>query len=708
MNKNTILLSNGYFDVEHSGNGKALTADEQVKSVATVISNMAHYGFVPSSALMQEISVLSPADLYQFWQNFETAAKSVTGDDRNMGDFVVYKNFPREVLEMSDAQYWFSQILMYWGLPNEWFTEEVEAREPMETLRSLKVVGLADDNTLSEIRESLMNSPARWTDEQKATMTFLMNSEPFEVDVDAYGFKENAILMAQEALPHGTRIRTSNATDVLRFAAALSDGDISLRSNVKFAKFSRGLRRTLVGMLEESKNLVEDFGLRPEAWKRLLSRLHPNEFKAPRVAQAYDKLYRGDYETLTARLENGFKSKDISVLKALQVQPGNFMRRLHHAYSVFGHDAIVAFKEVIPELTTSQLLKLDGYLSSINERTKLIFAPKGNWTKAQIVDNTKKAFAIEDLRILRDAISSEIGDRLHAHHPEGFDVSEEVHDVKIQTNDQELAPYGRGTAFTIPEEMTFIRTASYWKYPTNGYGNMWYDNGWNFFDENWKDMGAVCWNDHAFKKGAVFSGDPTNSKDLQGRACQMIDLYPEKLLQEGVRYAVWNVLCFSHKTFNEAEEVLATLQWGEQPQKGKLYEPSRAQMVFPLKGNNLTKYVAYVDLQERKLVYMDANLYGNVQSASQNGAILSEKMPAFIEYLKSLPSVANLFEHGKKGNIPVVLTDEQMEISGPAYVFDKRNPENEIEPLKVNEILASKKPEVQEELEIEAESGFKP
>ena len=56
----------------------------------------------------------------------------ITGDDKKMADFVVYKNFPQEVLQMSEAEYWFKQILMYWGFPNQYFTESEKERPKLE------------------------------------------------------------------------------------------------------------------------------------------------------------------------------------------------------------------------------------------------------------------------------------------------------------------------------------------------------------------------------------------------------------------------------------------------------------------------------------------------------------------------------------------------------------------------------------------------
>jgi hypothetical protein len=264
-----------------------------------------------------------------------------------------------------------------------------------------------------------------------------------------------------------------------------------------------------------------------------------------------------------------------------------------------------------------------------------------------------------------------------------------VERVKLPTNDAELAPYGRGTVFPIPPEVTFVRTASYWKSGPTSH-NVWYDNGWNFFDADWSPVGACCWSAVKFDggkrsaAGAVFSGDPTNSKDLDGRACQLIDLYLDRLPDQRARYAVWSVLCYSRIMFSAAEEVFAALQWGRDAQRGKLFEPSRCQLAFALTGNCFTKFVAYVDVARRELVYLDANLPVRVGSAALNGAILATTMPAYVEYLRSLPSVHDLYRHAPaaEDGMPVVYDDAGVRIDGgPAYVFRPSNPANEFEPV---------------------------
>ncbi|MCS4088688.1 hypothetical protein [Rhizobium sp. BK176] len=697
MSDDILLVQNGYVAVPDLAAADGAKIDDlRLQSLGTIVSNLAYYGYVPSLAATQAIMKLSDAGIYEFWKNAKPALAYVTGEDRNMGDFVVYKNFPKEVLEMSQARYWFNQILMYWGLPNDLFTEEVEERGALSEKTGLKVLDLADGETTSGIFVKLCKTAAKWNDFQNAQAKHLIAAmDDLVVDMDQFSFKENGVTLVAHCIAAAVsgerKVAFSTATDVLRLAAALSEGDVSLRTKSKFRKFSRPERRFLLGLIESAKHIEEDFAMRKEQWKRLLSYLRPADFNVGRVSAAYDLLYNKQVHTLDAKVEKAMAVKDIGSLDLLKARPGQLLRRLHKAYDLFGREAFDAFKSVSHDLTVSQLVKLDGYLATVNDRKSLVFTPKGNWTKAQFVENGKAKIDDADLADLRAFISAEVGSRLDALYPSGFNVDPATKDVKLQANGQELAAYGRGTVFDIPDNMKFLRTASYWEAKRES-GNVWFDVGWNFYGADWGHRGTVSWDstEPFSSQSAVFSGDPTNSKDLKGRACQMIDLYPQKLIADGVRYAVWNVLCYSAIPFEGATDVLATLQWGEEPQEGNLYEPARAQMVFPLTGKSLTKYVAYVDLVERKLVYMDVGFSANIHSAQSNEVEIGERMPAFVEYLASLPSIHDVFSHGRKGDIQVLYGDEGVDIDGKAWVFRRGNAENVVEQIDLEQLLNAK------------------
>lgn len=660
--------------------------------VATIASNIAYYGFTLSKDAFKVLMKSGDDAVKSWWKNFETNLKEFTGANRKMDSFVVYKNFPQEVLDMSQAEYWFNQICMYIGFPNEFFTQDEKQREPILEKTKLKVLHLASEDSLYNILNTMCGAPSRWTNDQFRTVCYIVTKEFVQPNYSKITFKENMVKLIAEVIEEGAEVKIKSATDVLRLGVGLSGGDVSMREKSNFKSFSKKQRRFLLNLLENSSNLEEDFARNSEKFKKFLRMLHPGDFKNkyPKVVSAHSSLYNDELTTFNSKVEVLLAKKNVKVLELLQSRPGDFTRRLFNLIKLFDKDAVKAYIKILDKLTVYQLLKMERLIMSSNERFYRTVAPKGNWTRLKVFEN--KTHIADDLRIsLTDAIAEtlkkKVSEKLGSSSV-NLDVNTSM--VKIKDNDSDSSQYGRGTSFPIPEEVNFIRSASYWSDKSGG--NSWFDNGWNFFDENWKNLGTCCWDVNTFHyKAAIFSGDPTNSKDIEGRACQMIDLYLDKLAKAGVRYAVWNILCYSNRSFNVAKEVYAALQWGEDAQKGKLFEPKRCQLNFLLKGDNMTKYIAYIDLKERKLVYIDANLKGSVRSAGNNGPTLEQVMPAFCEYIDTIPSVHDLFAHlkqSKKGT-PVVYDDSTIELKDKqeAYVFKPSNDKNSFEQLDLSNLL---------------------
>jgi hypothetical protein len=664
--------------------------------LATLINNITAFGFALSHDAFAALRGASDEAARTWWDGAEEVLLDLSGADRKMEEFVVYKNFPREVLAMSEADYWLRQILMYWGLPNEYVTEKAEERAPLGEQPKLRVLQPASAANLAEIFAELQAQPARWTEEQAADALFLAGRLAAPLDLSVIAFKENMVRLAVHCLAQGLPARVDTATDVLRLAVGMSGGDVSLREAGKLRAFKRSERRFLLGLLERATHLEEDLARRPERFKRLIHAIHPGDFAAkhPRVVAAAGRLYTDELPpTFNAIVERQLVARDPALLVDIGQRPGELMRRLHHLILVYGEPAAHAFIGVLPRLTLMQLLKIERYLRTVNEREHRTFPPRGNWGALQVAPmRPERKIAAKIRKPLLAALASEIGARV-ARRVASVQLADDAALVKLPTSDSELLPYGRGTAFPLPADVKFVRTAVYWKSgPTRG--NVWYDNGWNFFDAQWKSLGACCWCATSFDgKAAIFSGDPTNSKDLEGRACQMIDLYIDKLVKANVRYAVWNVLCYSHLAFDDAEEVFAALQWGVDPQKGKLFDPARCQLAFPVKGPQYTKYIAYLDLARRHVVYLDANLRANVSSAVANGARLARTMPAFVEYLNSLPSVHDVFAHvpGSPGGLPVLYSDARADLhdgEAEAYVFRPEREQSRFRSFPLMSLLA--------------------
>jgi hypothetical protein len=138
--------------------------------------NLAYYGFSLNQQAYNALVKLNPEALVSWWGEIETEMKEITGSKRKIADFVVYKNSPSEVLSKTEGEYWIPQILMYFGFPNEMFTETVKPRPKMKEQPKLTLLRLAKLETLQEILDSLIQAPARWKPEELADVLFLSQS----------------------------------------------------------------------------------------------------------------------------------------------------------------------------------------------------------------------------------------------------------------------------------------------------------------------------------------------------------------------------------------------------------------------------------------------------------------------------------------------------------------------------------------------------
>lgn len=687
LNVDNILLRYNYVSMPAAG---ANTVSQEV--VATILMNLAYYGKALNVEAYRALCKADRANVGEWWESIERELKIITGASRKIGDFVVYKNFPQEVLDKSSADYWIPQILMYWGFPDELFTEKPVPRPKMDKQPKCLVLKMAKPNTLQEIQQSLCKSPARWKEEELADVLLLSDTAP--PDLTKVAFKENMVLLATHYINSGKDITVKTGTDVLRLAVGLSDGDVSLRTPTKFKSFKKPVRRFLLRTLEKCGNLNEDMARRPELFKRLIHQLHPGDYRkmCPNVCAAMRELYDNKLETFNSQIEALLEDRDALVLDELSGRPGEFRRRLAHTLRLFGRKAVDAFTEatVLSKLTTYQLVSMRSWLETNNKRKHRVFPPKGNWAKMQLGE--AQYIPVAQVRSLSGAIGKELAKRL----PKVGFLDPATSKIKLPSNG-EAGPYARGTTFPIPADVDFIRTASYWNVNARSY--IWFDNGWNFFSDDWKPLGACCWSNPKFPghrwdhkandkaTGAVFSGDPTIAS---GKACQMIDLYPEQLRAAGVRYAVWSILCYSRMTFSQAEDVFAAFQWGENANKGKLFEPARCQLAIPLTGDQMTKYVVLIDLDKNEMIYLDAGLKSSTNSAEMNGPLLQKNLPAFMEYIRALPSVHDLFRDSVSdaSDTQILYSDKDAVLEGEsAYVFRPENKTSKYKSVDINSLL---------------------
>lgn len=663
--------------------------------LATVLANMAYYGFAPTLDALKYLSALPLEDLAAYWGDVEGALANLTGADRAMQDHIVYKNFPAETLAMSEAEYWTRQILIYIGLPHPFVAQTKQDREPAEQALSLRLLKPSAGFTTADLFKRLADAPATWSNDQyEDACALFKNVEMTSVDFSNFATKANAARLAAYALSQNADIDLSFTApiDILRLISVLSGGDARLGAPFRVISFKRRLRTRLVHDLDKfaAATLAEAFAQRPSAWKRVLMRLHPGDYKTRNLSVAYDLLYRSQAKSFEAALSMAIEAGNPVALEMAALRPGIFARRLRHMHSKFGRAAFEAFAPVASQLSTLQLARLDRIFKTLLYRKTRAYAPKGQTSHIKIKKAPNIALPEADLAFLQDVLRNVLESRLSTAFPSGVACGEGLETVKIPMNGQELSAHGRGTRLPIPDEVNFIRSMSYWK--SDEARNIWFDNSWNFFDSDWAPVDSTCWNNVRLGEGdataAIFSGDPTTAR-TQGVGAQAIDIYLDQLVKRGIRYAVWNTLCYSGYAFNKVKEVFACLQWGEDAQKGEIFEPGRAQMAFPIRSSEMNNFTAMIDLQTRELVYLDVSLPANVLSATYNQKRLAYILPALLETIEAQPSLADILEHAPSGSLPVLRDDAAGPIHGPALVARQVNPESSIAPVDLNKILSA-------------------
>src|SRR6185369_5379418 len=140
----TIFISNNLIEIPNAQSELA------VERLATILANLAYFGYTLSKEACTALMKMSDGDASVWWSKNEIAFKELSGENRNMGKYVVYKNFPKEVLDMSQAEYWIKQIFMYIGLPNKWFVQEEQNREFKDEKIEYKVLHLADSDSIQK------------------------------------------------------------------------------------------------------------------------------------------------------------------------------------------------------------------------------------------------------------------------------------------------------------------------------------------------------------------------------------------------------------------------------------------------------------------------------------------------------------------------------------------------------------------------------
>ena len=667
-------------------------------NLATILKNIESLGYTFSPQLIDCLSTLSEPEASLFYSQLVTDLKQAVGGAVEYAP--MYPNFPAQVMEMAEAELYLNAITHYLGevlgvriLPQY----NTESRSPLSDSIKLKIIELGTESELLDIFRNLLRANTSLSETDKQDLREFVSTFPnLTVDIlpEQFGYKENLAYVASlllhgrqgsqetyEQRPHQLVLQPyfKTASDVLRLATAMSDGDISLAENTRFRNFNRRERRLLLELLEQCDSIAEDMLRYKNRWIRLGEKLHPFEYR-----QRYPKCYRGfdvvrndrPVATFNSRLETAFtEQRWHDAIELLSTRPGEVARRLDFLLRNIGdREVIKTWREVSDRVSTPVLLQVANHFQhrngdypsgTLRERDKLrVFFPKGNVAKAFAIKNELPEINSSVCQEVVEICERTLIDRFAKLAPLGkVYIDPELKKFPIpfagRSASKSLRQLTRGSRLPIGEGNT-VRFFMWWK-ESVATGTVDIDLSAVMYDADWNYLEHISWtNLKSAKYRAAHSGDFTSAPD---GASEFIDLDLASILNYGGRYVVASVLSFTNQPFSELPECFAGWMIRQNPNSGEIYEPQTVRDKVDLTANSAICIPAIIDLQQREIVWTDMSLsrhpswrvVGNNVESSQNGIALMGKAITDLQP----PTLEQLFKLHARARGELVSTAEQ-------------------------------------------------
>lgn len=627
------------------------TETYQTEYVATVLKNIESLGYTLSKYVVACLMYTQSTAIVEWYHDTIGAIKQAKGG--NVRHSPMYKGFPEEVMEASDAKLYIDQMMHYIGkavglciMP----VSEDRDRFPLIDNHELQVLELALDSDVHELCGNIMSSNASISEADKKIVEWYFTdftNGNIATILPSIPNKENLCIVSKCLYKCGFVSGLSDvlttATDILRFVVAMSGGDVSLAEKTKFKNFKRSERRLILDLLNNvGTDAIEDMFRHRNAWLRLGERLHPGDFRnAYPVAYGCFTWLRNDkFYSFASKIEMMIEKNEINeAAKALVNRPGEFARRLDKLLRHCSDNTVMNYFDTIADkVSTPVLIQLRDHFKNRNSGLPRFAMPKGATAKLAVFPKAEGtvddyiAGAItaicEDALLIRFGAKSQLGKVFIDPSMQNFLLPQSQRSANAG-----LMQVSRGSKFDIGSG-NILRFFLHWK----GYIDV--DLSAVFFDEKWKQISHVSYTNLKEPKiGACHSGDITTAPS---GASEFIDVDINKCINRGIRYISMDVLVYSGINFDELEDCFAGWMTREND-TGEIFEVKTVQNKFDITcaAKNLTP--AIFDLVERKVIWVDMSFSG---SAINN-----------IEYgMSKIQLIGETFSNMKKMNLQELFT----------------------------------------------------
>lgn len=514
-----------------------------------------------------------------------------------------------------------------------------ERREDRED--DLKEITYASDNEIIDYFFNLLSAPKNWSESEKKLVTeyFIVSQSAQAAIPEEIPQKENKMYLCRTFMENSipmSLLHINTATDVLRFAVALSDGDISLASRTRFKKFNSRERKTLLKMIKMVKpyGFYEDASRYPEQWKRLNEIIHLTS-KNWEHSEYMKKICNGKTaKSFMGQVEAAYAEEDYDrVVQLYAKRPGEFIRGLHRLLSsVSEKKAPVVLAQMIlscNSVPVPTLLQLRTYFASYFDVEKRYIYPKGNAAKVVAISAPKTISedlcartlqAIDDLLIAKLSDKDSLG-KVY--------ISEELKKYFLPLNSRSLSDtkrtFTRGSRISIQKDTNILRSFIYWVGKD-------VDLSATLFDAELGTLGHISFTNIMLandkdEKYAYHSGDIRNAPS---GASEFIDFDLDKL-PEQCKYISFSVHVFNGGKFRNHDTVYFGFMNRNKLNGKELYNPKDVQFKVDLNGDYYDETVVVYDVERREFIWIDMPI-----STSKRISVCENSISSFVSSMEAM------------------------------------------------------------------------
>lgn len=405
--------------------------------------------------------------------------------------------------------------------------------------------------------------------------------------------RENRAVINRAALAHGRPLLVDTVTDVLRLAAAVSGGDVTLETATRFRSFSRRERRVMMaaldGVVAASAAKLGDVPRYAERWKRIGERLHPHEYPGFPAARRVFAVARGEEKvpSLAARAERHFRSgAPAEAARLLANSPGLLFRSLDRLLrSCDGpqaDDVLELAGRTAPEVSGRVLLSAREHFQNRGKLDRAgrprIFPGRGGRT--WVAPETRAGLD----PAIRDAVLGLLDEAVTRRLPETgrLIVDPALMGVALPLTGKPAAPgigmlpRGSVTAM-VPAEQDVLTFFTYWRQAAKRTD---YDLSAQMTTRDFTRSSSVSWLSYNSDDGAVtYSGDITSAPE---GATEFISA---DLRRVSMDILIPQVHIYAGENFDEAAEAFFGYMLRGADQKGAPFEAATVRMKSDLRGS---------------------------------------------------------------------------------------------------------------------------